>query len=170
MDYLNQSLQLRKELNDLVGEGTILNNIATILLEKEKYDEALTHFEQSLAIVQKTGNSKKEALTLNNIGLVYKNQKKYQKALQYLEQSKAIQTEIGDTYGLSLSLNNIAVILYEWKKQREKAIPLFLEALQNFEAMKSPNSKIPAAYLRQIESELGEKRYRKLVNRFLKGK
>ncbi len=50
MKYLKQSLSIRKEIGDRVGEGEALNNIAVNYHARGDYDTALEYLEQSMSI------------------------------------------------------------------------------------------------------------------------
>jgi tetratricopeptide (TPR) repeat protein len=105
-----QSLAIRQEIGDRVGEGVTLNNISQIYDTRGDYGTALKHLEQSLVISQDIGDREGEAVTLSNIGALHHAKGDYGTALKHLKQSLVINQEIGDRKGEGATLNNISQI------------------------------------------------------------
>ena len=110
--YLEQSLQIRRDIGDKAGEGTTLNNLSQIYKTRGDYDTALRYLEQSLAIYRDIGDKAGEGTTLNNLSQIYKARGDYDTALRYLEQSLQIQRDIGDKAGEGTTLNNLSTTAY----------------------------------------------------------
>ena len=95
MQYYEQCLPIRQEVGDKIGEGTTLNNIATIYRSQGKYKKALEYYKQALVIAQELGNRDGEARTLCNIGLTYKNMGEFAKAEEHVSLAVEIAKAIG---------------------------------------------------------------------------
>jgi len=67
--------------------------------EKNRFIEALKHFEIALEYFQQSGKMAAEAYTLKNIGEIYKVQGELQKGNNYLERALEIFQDIGDQEG-----------------------------------------------------------------------
>ena len=111
LNFLKESLKISREIGNLSGESTALNNIAQIYVDnKNDYETALFYLEQSLTLSLQTINVVSLGTIYFNIGIIYLNQKKdiedviksfwnsYKvnqdnKALEYLE---AIKERIGE--------------------------------------------------------------------------
>jgi len=128
LNYLKQSLAIRQEIGDKSGEGTTLNNMATIALARGDYEIALNYLKQSLAIAQEIGDKSEMGVTLNNISQIFKARGDYETALNYLKQSLAIRQEIGDKSGEDATLNNISQI-YNARGDYETALNYLKQAL-----------------------------------------
>ncbi|MGX9728026.1 MAG: tetratricopeptide repeat protein [Candidatus Electronema sp. VV] len=63
-----QSLVIRQEIGDKAGEGTTLNNLATIAYAKGDRTTTLKYLEQSLSISREIGDRRGEAVMSWNIG------------------------------------------------------------------------------------------------------
>jgi tetratricopeptide (TPR) repeat protein len=90
-----QSLTIRQEIGDRLGEGLALNNIGKIYKTLRDYNIALSYLKQSLVIRQEIGDKEGDAITSYNIGRVYSKQNDLVKAEQYLSRSVQLAEEIG---------------------------------------------------------------------------
>ena len=73
LDYLNQSLELRKSLDSKQGIASTLNNIGEIYRNLGQYEKTLEVNQQSLKIWKEIGDKAGEAISLKNIGESYLN-------------------------------------------------------------------------------------------------
>ncbi|MEZ0484488.1 tetratricopeptide repeat protein [Fibrella aquatica] len=163
LTYLEQSLAIRQAVGDRSGEGVTLNNISLIYMARGGYEKALPYLEQSLAIRQAIGDRRGEGVTLNNISQIYNARGDFEKALTYLEQSLAIRQAIGDRSGEGATLNNMGVIYFRHLPDINKAVYCFTKAHQLFIELNSPNVKITLGYLHEIIEEIGDVRYREIL-------
>ncbi|MCK5521805.1 MAG: tetratricopeptide repeat protein, partial [Thiomargarita sp.] len=63
LDYLQQSLQISREIGDRAVEGATLNNISTLYHAQGDYETALDYLQQSLQIRRKIGDRAGEGTT-----------------------------------------------------------------------------------------------------------
>ncbi|WP_103670570.1 tetratricopeptide repeat protein [Pseudanabaena sp. BC1403] len=133
-----QSLQIYREIGDLYGEATLLNNLGLAYNNIGQYQKAIDFYQQSLAIFKKTGNHNGETTSLNNLGLAYNNIGQYQKAIDFYQQSLAIKKQIGDRNGEATSFNNLGAA-YNHLGQYQKAIDFYQQSLEIFKKIGDPN-------------------------------
>ena len=76
------------------------NNIGTILVEQDKWDEALARFEQALAISQSIDNRNEMSRNLHNIGSTLEKMGRTEQGIPMLEQALKIRYEVGDKVGM----------------------------------------------------------------------
>ena len=107
INYLQQSLEISRELGDRHGEGKSLNSLGNAYHSLGEYQRAIDYYQQSLAISRELGDRNGEAKSLNNLGSAYRYLGEYQRAIEYYQQSLAISQEIGDRHGEGASLNNL---------------------------------------------------------------
>jgi tetratricopeptide (TPR) repeat protein len=88
-------LEIRQKINDELGIGACLNNIALVHYGKEEYDSALEYLEQSLEIAKKLGDQESMASIFNNIGAIYHMKGDLAKAKIFYDKSQNIRAKIG---------------------------------------------------------------------------
>ena len=69
MEYFQQSLQIREQLNDEMGKIISWNNIGTIYQKLEYFDNAENYFQLSLDLAKKVNYEFGIAYSLYNFGL-----------------------------------------------------------------------------------------------------
>lgn len=110
---LTEALDIRNELNDLVGVSSTLNNLAVLDARRSDYDSALTRHAQSLEIDRKLGNKRGIANTLTNMANVEADKGNYPAAKAHYEESLALKRKLSDTRGIANTLSNLAVLAQE---------------------------------------------------------
>jgi tetratricopeptide (TPR) repeat protein len=106
-----ESLAVRRELGDRVGETEMLNNLAVIASHRGEYEKSRDLQEEALAINREIGDPRLIARTLNNLGNQLRHIGDLAGARQRLEEAVALQREIGDRWLLANALNNLGNIL-----------------------------------------------------------
>ncbi len=99
LGYHLKAKQLHEELKDPAGVADDLNNIATMYIEAEFYDSAMSYLNQALKIHTKIGSKGGMATDLANIARVYFRAEQITDALKYYIKSAEIFEEIGDREG-----------------------------------------------------------------------
>jgi tetratricopeptide (TPR) repeat protein len=99
LDYYQQSLAIREQINDRPGLAKTFNNIGTSYLSSGKLDIARDYFERSLTISEETNDASEIANSLLRIGTIYNYKGQYDRALNYLNQSLqyALKIDIKET-------------------------------------------------------------------------
>jgi len=127
LPYLEQSLEICRQIGDRAGEGATLNNISQIFKAQGEYETALGYLKQSLDIFRQIGDRAGEATTLNNISAIYWAQGNAETALSYLEQSLPVFQQIGDKAKLCVTLFNMGHIHLQ-NKQVQEAVSAWVTA------------------------------------------
>jgi tetratricopeptide (TPR) repeat protein/serine phosphatase RsbU (regulator of sigma subunit) len=104
LDYYNQALAIREQLNDRSGLAKTLNNIGTSYMRAGKLDLARDYYERSLTISEKTNDANELALSLSRLGQIYNYKGDYERAQNYLNQ--------GLQYALEMDLKEITKDIY----------------------------------------------------------
>ncbi|MFZ0062543.1 MAG: CHAT domain-containing protein, partial [Pyrinomonadaceae bacterium] len=128
LDYHNQSLLIRREVHDRLGEGVCLNNIGLDYRELGELQKALDYYNQALLIRRAVSDRAGEAATLSGIGGVYRDLRERQKALDYYNQALPIWREVGDRRGEATTLNNIG-LTYKLLGNHGKALDYYSQSL-----------------------------------------
>jgi tetratricopeptide (TPR) repeat protein len=158
--YLN-ALDNFQQINDLRGEGKVLNNIGN-LYRLNDYDLALEYFQRALAIAQKLSDDKLRATIYINIGDVYARKKFFSQALNYDNQSYKLLSRLKDTVNLVLCLQNKGVIYFNLQ-QFDKADSLLRAAneeaknLDLLETVASVDLTLASSYFGQNKFSEAEK-------------
>ena len=100
LEFLEQSLAIRKEIGDKSGMGTTLNNISSIFQRRGDYDKALEFLEQSLAIRKEIGDKSGMIPTLHNMAMISLNKKDIQKFMETEGLAYRIAHEVNDAVGV----------------------------------------------------------------------
>lgn len=97
----------------------VINNLAAVYRNLERYPEAIQMYKRSLRLKEKTKDSLGIANTLNNIGLCYAYQNNYPLTVKYLEQAQKSYEALGQNSEM-LSVNvSLAVALYALGRKNE---------------------------------------------------
>ena len=103
----------------------MLNNIGVILLNLDRYDEALQSFQDSLKI-QRELKEVDVAATLMNIGIIHDKRGRYDEALRCYEESLKLSRDLGDRETEGYTLMSIGIVYFSQGRSDD--------ALRNYEA------------------------------------
>jgi tetratricopeptide (TPR) repeat protein len=129
LKYLQQALEIDREIGFRQGEASALGNIGLIYSAKGEADEALKYQQQALEIDREIGFRQGEASALGNIGLIYRAKGEADEALKYHKQALEIHREIGFRQGEASDLGNIGLI-YRAKGEADEALKYHKQALE----------------------------------------
>ena len=120
---------LRGSIETLEGSSKAVaqGNLATLLMEEGKLDEALETYEEIYRTFEVLRASQQMAVVLSQIALIYRDQGKYERAIEYQEQSLELFREQGDKKGQAISLHRLS-IFYRYKGDYATALALSEEA------------------------------------------
>jgi tetratricopeptide (TPR) repeat protein len=111
LDYFEESLKIKYQIEDYQELGIVLVNISVIYIYKNDYDTALKYLDKSLLITKEIDDPKIEASILDKKGVIYTSRGDNESALKYLERSLKIREQIKDYKGEGATLNNISNLL-----------------------------------------------------------
>jgi tetratricopeptide (TPR) repeat protein len=128
--YLEQSLQICREIGDKAGEGTTLNNLGLIYQARGDYDTALRYSEQSLQLRREIGDKAGEGTTLYNMGsIALEVQQDVEQTLSLCKQAFDIAIEIRDARLLFHTAQVLGKVFAQ-AGAKDKAKPLLQMAVQ----------------------------------------
>lgn len=107
---LEESLSVRRELNDPWGVGTSLHNLASMAACQGEYEDASALNEESLAIRREIGDLWGVAASLTSLGWIEHCRGDSTAARALYEESLAICRELGDQRGIGSALHSLAHI------------------------------------------------------------
>jgi len=127
--FHEQSLEIRRHLNDRIGISASLNNLGNVAERLGDYGEATAFYEESMAIRRELGDEAGIATALNNLGFVAEHRMEFARARACHEESLAIRRKMKDRSGEAMSLNNMGNVVY-WLEDYEEARALQLKSLK----------------------------------------
>jgi serine phosphatase RsbU (regulator of sigma subunit)/Tfp pilus assembly protein PilF len=110
LEYYNESLVLRREIDDKRGMAESLNNIAVAYEKQGDIPHALEYQFNSLKIQEEIADREGMSLSLNNIAYIYEHQDDIPNALEYYRKSLKIAEELKDNNLIATHENNIAEV------------------------------------------------------------
>jgi CHAT domain-containing protein len=129
IDFFQQSLEIKKQINNRNGEGDSLSNLGNSYNYLGQYQKAIDFFQQSLAVRKQIGDRNGEGNSLNNLGVSYNYLGQYQKAIDFYQQSLAIYKQVGNRNGEGNSLLGLGNA-YGSLGQYQKAIDFYQQSLE----------------------------------------
>ncbi len=124
LDYFQQSLAIREQINDRSGLAKTLNNIGTSYLYSGKLDMARDNFERSLAVSEEINDASEIANSLLRIGTIYNYKGQYDRALNYLNQSLGFAHNLGIKETIQDIYDNLSEV-YARSNNYQKALEFY---------------------------------------------
>ena len=108
-----ESLAIRRQLDDRRGLATSLNNLGNVLCEQGDLASARRLYEESLVIKRELGEQEGIANSVNNLGIVAAEQGDFASARKLFEESLAIMRELGEGSGIAHALINLGRVAFD---------------------------------------------------------
>ena len=138
--HLARSLELKRELEDKLGEATLLNNLGVVHYHCGDDMEALRHYARSLRIKREIGDHYGSAIALTNLSLIETHLGRLQAAADHLVEAERAAGEVGASWLVpeirrvdaqrALALGELDVGLAQAKRSLEAAeelgVPAFI--------------------------------------------
>ena len=105
--YLEQSLAIRHEIGDLIGEGQAANNLADAYQWLGRTDEALDLYRRALDVNRRAGGRYGESIALVNLGSALLDLDRAEEAIDYLLQARHSFAEINFEDGVGYVLHTL---------------------------------------------------------------
>ena len=105
-----ESLGLRRELEDSRGTALALNNLGVVAQLQGDYDRAVALHEESLALFRALGDERGVALSLLTMGTMAQLQGDLARATAHYEESLALFQALGDTRGIAAVLSSLGTL------------------------------------------------------------
>ncbi|MFN8549606.1 MAG: tetratricopeptide repeat protein [Candidatus Eisenbacteria bacterium] len=123
-----ESLSLRREIDDRNGIATSLNNLGSIAYFSGDLAQARALIEESLAIRRELKDRSGIGSCLNNLAVIAQFSGDFDGARAWHTESLALRRELGDRSGIAASLHNLGVIAMQ-QHDRESARRLWEESM-----------------------------------------
>ncbi|XP_033749635.1 uncharacterized protein LOC117334243 isoform X4 [Pecten maximus] len=126
----DECLRLTEQCGSVTQVGNALNDLGLIYTQMQKYDRAISCFEQALPLVRgKSGDKKQEAVILQNLGATYNFVGDYQRAVGFHESASSLYAELKNRNSQGQCFANLAFALSQLG-DKEGAGEAFLHAHQ----------------------------------------
>jgi predicted ATPase/DNA-binding winged helix-turn-helix (wHTH) protein len=129
--FLDQSLRLYEQLEDLSGIAASLNALGVSARDRGDYDSAQVNFERSLAYWRALSDDLSTARCLHNLANVAKVRSDYSRGQSALREASYIFEKVGDRSGAAWSINQQGDISRE-QGDSSAALKLYQHALEIF--------------------------------------
>lgn len=128
LEYYQQSLKIREEIENKKGIAASLYNIAYAYFYLTDYPKALDYFKQTLIISEEVENKIFMADALKRMGYIYAQQGNKSKAVDAYERALRINEEISDSTGIANILVSIGMF-YSSQGDYSKALEYVQKSL-----------------------------------------
>jgi serine/threonine protein kinase/tetratricopeptide (TPR) repeat protein len=129
MRNYQESLSIKRSLNQKPGIALTLGNIARVQAGLGKPEEAYKSYQEAVKLQREIGDKKGLGVTLINLGELYRERSRFDEALKAYKESLQIQRDVGDENKQGLCLNNIGIV-YLSKGQPSDALTYYEGALE----------------------------------------
>lgn len=134
LEYLQESLSIRQELDHSYEIADILNTIGIVYSSRGELYIALEYLQQSQSIFEELGQREQLVKVLNNIGMAAWQSGELDQALDSFQRSLYISQELGNTRFIAVLLLNIGLI-YRNKGELNSALYFYQKGLSLFEEL-----------------------------------
>lgn len=110
MAYLQEAIDIYKELGDSNGHALSLNHLGTLLLLHGEIEAAQTAYEEALALCRQIGERYYAATLLINLGMVARFIGNFEQARMLCQKSLEEFEALSDPYGIALTYCNIGIV------------------------------------------------------------
>ena len=166
LGYFQQSLEVKRRLNDKLGIADSLGGIAQVQASKGQMALALKTHLEAIQIRREIGDKKGLGDSLIDLGDVYSRLGQYDEVLKKTKEALEIEHEVGNKTNEALALNDIGNA-YLAKGQYEDARTYFEKALRLRQELKVPND-IAATLHNLGETSLNLGEYDQASNYYLR--
>ena len=116
------SLELYRQLDDLVGVGAVLGNLAVLYARDEQHEQAEAIFQESIDNLRQVNAPQQLAFALYNLAGHNLRHGEHHQAARHLIESVTISWQSGNVWLLSYLLEAIAVSCLTWDLMAEAAL------------------------------------------------
>jgi tetratricopeptide (TPR) repeat protein len=138
--YLEKSIELSREVNDLYDYGNALTSLGTVFAAQKDYKKALNYYEEALKALGEIGNKKGICVTYNSMAEAYFKSGEEARAVDYAKKS----LEVARESGVILTMREASDILYRCyikKGDKTKALEMLQLFVQLDDSVNSENTK-----------------------------
>jgi signal transduction histidine kinase len=131
VSYYLKSLEINERLAYSRATRTVLNHLAILYKNLEKYELAQKYAQRSLQMSQEAGNQEDIGIALNTLGTIYYRMKENEKALNIHLEALEIREKIGNDRWTASSLGSVGNALGRLERD-EEALGYYKRALEKF--------------------------------------
>jgi DNA-binding SARP family transcriptional activator len=154
--YLEQSLDIRREIGDRMGETQAANNLADAYEALGRREEAVDLLRRALDLNREVGNRYGEAVALGNLGAALLHLGHPDEAIGFLEQSRDTFAEIGYLDGAGYALHNLGRCLLSLGRDAD-SVDCLQQALSRHQAAGNRNRQaVTLRSLAQAQARCGQ--------------
>jgi CHAT domain-containing protein/Flp pilus assembly protein TadD len=124
LEFLNQALDMRRAINDRIGEVYTLTNLGNVYIVLGQKDKALEYFQQSLLLSRASANQDGETISLNNLGQLSDILGEKRKVLEYFSQALVLSRTVHNRVQEARSLSGLGKI-YAELGENQKALEYY---------------------------------------------
>ena len=109
LEYFNESLEIKKKINDQFGIGNILTFKGAIYLAMEDSARSIKNYREAYETKKQIGDKPGMGYCLNQIGVFYRKYGQLEEALKHISESLEIQQTAGSKTGIAASKSQLAM-------------------------------------------------------------
>jgi len=133
--FLQQGINLYRELRNYSGLAVALNNLGSVFQELCEYNSALLSLREALEVLRGVGNPRAEAATYGNLANVFETRGEYQQATEFYQRAIEVSETLGDVHAVAVHLGNLGSLMTA-KGDFEGAERSYQKALEGFHQAK----------------------------------
>ncbi len=138
--YFNQSLKIRKAIDDKKGIANTLNNIGEVYQTIGKFEEAEAHLNEALIIRKQLNNKNDIAFSLTNLAALNYRLGKIDMAKKYADEALQIATELGFPENIK-RITKLLNELYYTKGDYKKSLEMYKLYIQMRDSIQNQETK-----------------------------
>ena len=135
--WLNQAVQLYKQLDDVKKVATHLGNLGLVYSSRNEYTQATRLLNKALTKFQKIGDQLEQAYTLQDLGYVARLNGKMKRSLSYAKRALRMHLSQENSVGATECYSLIGLIYFDLD-QHHHAEEYLLTALETIEHLRAP--------------------------------
>lgn len=128
---LEESLALRRQVDDPYELSKTLNNLGIVAFNQGEYDQAQIYYEESLTIKYQLGDKRSIGVSLTNLAELAHSKGEKEQAIRLFEEGLILLKEAGDTQIVAIGLLNLGVTIGE-QGNYQRASQFLTESLKLF--------------------------------------
>lgn len=129
--YYRKGLEIVDTMDWPLGKSVLLNNIADVYLEQERYEEAEQYFQESIDLKRSIGNTTNLSVGLCQVAYLYMETERWERAFTSAQEGLQLARQNDYVHGLTICLNSLA----DWAGRRELYDDQILYAHQGLAAL-----------------------------------
>ncbi|MCF8366374.1 MAG: hypothetical protein K9H16_11365 [Bacteroidales bacterium] len=136
--YLDQSLRIKKAINDSGGIANTYNAIGKILEHRQSYDSAMFYYQKGFEIRNELNDLRGVANSEIHIGSMYIEIKDYPRAIGSLQHAFEIYVDLDEQTGQCIA-NTLLSLAYNNSGEKEKGWALLSQSLEEAKRLENPS-------------------------------